>query len=142
MWSGKGKRESIESALSVPLCIIKARVLQEAPSIVFHWYLSDKIYFTWPLLPTKSPKKLLNSLPSFYRRRQEKIKLGKITLLSPLHISTSWCLFLLLYNLSCCFLSWIKEEGLFILLLLNNEFLLCYEFSYEDSFDNTPWVLI
>lgn len=114
MWSGKGKRESIESALSVPLCIIKARVLQESPSIVLHWYLSDKIYCTWSLLPTKSPKKLLNSFPSFYRRRQEKINLRKITLQSPPHISTS-CLFLLLYYLSCCFLSWVKEESLFIL---------------------------
>lgn len=142
MWSGKGERESIESVLSVPLCIIKARVLQEAPSIVLHWYLSDKIYFTWPLLPTKSPNKLLNSLLSFYRRRQEKIKLRKITLQSPPHISTSFVSASLLFILLFSKLSQRRKFIYFILLLLNNEFILCYEFSYEDSSDNIPWVLI
>ena len=71
MWPGKGKRESTEPALTVPLPTIKARVFQEAPSIILHWYFSDKIYFTWPLLHTSSSKKLFNSLPSFYRRRQD-----------------------------------------------------------------------
>ena len=60
----------------VTLSTIKARALQEAPSFILCCYFGDKIYFTWPLLPSKSTEKLLNLLLSFYRRRQEKIRLG------------------------------------------------------------------
>lgn len=146
MWLGKG--ESTKSSLLYPFWSLRQEWVPEAPSIILHWYLRDKTFFTWPLLTTRDPRKLVILFSGFCERRWQKMRLGlEHKENHPTFSASVNCTVFVLPHvyLPCCLFSKLvssSKKFICFIFLLNNEITLCYEFSYEDSFDNIPWVLM